>query len=951
MQKHTITSSKTALFASALLLFSFLFLPAGKYPKAYALQNPTNPSGTDFFVLIDQTSSMAVNDPQKLRVDTAKYLVDYFAFYAANHPEENNRISIIDFGAPSTSSGLLTLPVTNTLDQDQSLEQIKNGIVSKSLNEANISTVFNVVDNDLKSAQNVGDGRRKVLVLITDGNPVADRSDSKTDLSLKFDEVEKQLSILKENNPGQWDTFIFGIYPQEVYWSKIVGPYWKKISTGAFQIDQLNDMKSNVVREIGPALGYAGRVYSAQEGFLVQPYLDQVKLSISKYLPDSDVTVQYQEKNGQPITLDPNAKNVTRFVSSNYETWTIKDPPAGIWKVGSGSSRNLDVFIDQTPGGISLTFPQSARPLNIPFYFRMDMPEYKIAKVKYPITWNVTLVDPKGTKIPLEISPVSGSSFRANKAFLPTAVGDYKVSIQASTQFDEGSDPYVLYSGEYGFSVVDVKYRLDPAPPYLQYEPISRLNLFITDHNDLPIEVDPDAKMNLALLLHLPNGEVHTYPFKGSNGAYYIDEPILLTGNGEKSFEINATDDAANQLFVKKFPVEAFQDIQLVSPPERVPQNSSLSDIEIKLLDENHVAFDPSSNYGLRLDVTVIPSASENPVSGRLEYDPEKESFVASFPSLPTKSLGNNLVKVVGVVNVNGKETPIFEMQLGYSVITELPYFRVLSPSLNEKQYRLYSGIKKVGVPIEIQWVKGNGPIDPSTEFINKPADLVTVSLLKDGKPVFKDLKLTQLSANDPSRWGTTVTDLSSAGKYVAVFNLNNAMLVSQQPYMQFEPIEVQFTLAEVATQRWLRFGGIFIAVLLVSIVGVRERNERKGPYPKGTLTVIEHNIGTNTSIGEINLMSSKRRTVKWRLKDKKMQSLGIKQMNIRQLKGRRGVQTDGIEIEAFDNNGRHYFTMQFNRGASEKRIPRKAEQSPTFYSLAYTPPEPVRTKPSEPRK
>jgi len=883
---------------------------------------------------------MSVNDPQKLRVDTARYLVDYFALYAANHPDEINRVSIVNLGEAPQATSLVSLPITDTLDQDPILNDLKTSINPKSLGETKIITGFDVVSDELKSSLDLGENRRKVLVLINDGNPVADRSESRTDLVANFGDVEQKYNSLKETYPGQWDMFVLGIYPQEAYWTKIVGPYWEKISTFSSRISQIEEMKMQVVRGIGPSLGYSGRAYTTREGFLVEPFLEVVKLSIFKYSPNTDITIEYQEKNGSLVDLDPSAENVKRLISDNFEIWTISNPTAAMWKVGAASNGKLDIFLQNQPGSVRLTFPTSDRPVNIPFYFRIDVPQYKISKIKYPLIWNLKLVEPSGSEITLDVSNnVNGSVFQTNQAYLPTTIGNYKVNLEVSTKYDDVSDEYLLYSGEYSFSVFDVKFRLDPAPPYLQYEPLSGLTLHLTDQNDIPIDMDPDAKVNLSLRLRLSNGEVHTYPLEKVNDVYQINQAILLTGNGQKSFEIVATDGTNRELFAKSLLADTFMNIQLLAPQSQVPQNSLLSDVEIRLLDMDNLPYTPSSKFNLRLDITIIPSTTENPVSGRLEFDPQKESFVAQFPSLPTKTIGDNKVQVVGIVTVNGKDIQLFEKDLGYSVVTDLPYFRVLSPSATKKVYPLYQGSQKVGLPIQIQWVKGDHPIDPTTEFINNPSDLISVDILKDGKVVLSGVKLSRLSTSDPSTWGANITDLSVAGDYVAVFNLQNAMLISQQPYMEFIPIEIQFTLVEDAMQRWFRISGIVLAVLFIGIAGGREILERRGPFPKGVITIIEHSINTDTKIGELNLTGKKRRTVKWHLKDKKMQSLGIKQLVIRQIIGRRGVQTEGVIIEALDEKGKRSFSMQFDRGTSEKRIPRKGEQSQVYYGLSYTPP------------
>jgi hypothetical protein len=923
------------IFLLTLLLVP-LFFSAGS-GHVTALQGVSNSDGVDFFILIDQTNSMTINDPQNLRVLSAEYFLNYAAFYAHGHPESVNQISVIQFGASSNVSSLSPFPLTKILDQSPLLNELRSTIKPSNLGETDTASAFDYISRELDASSYAGDNRHRVILIITDGNPVS-VSQSGLEIKASFSVVQAKYASLKEKHYGQWDLFVTGIYPQSAYWSDVVGPYWQSFSTSAVRIQQIQDIQSEIVRNISPTLGYGGRIYTAQEDVFVEPYQEEIRFLIQKYLPSDEISAEYDDGVGHVETMLPDSKDITRLSSANFELWTVNAPTAGNWRFSSSSNDKLDVIKQNIPVKIGLVFPKNVVSTNLPFLFQLSLLKYNASDLeKYPLTWDVSLVEPDENTIKLDVVDSKGESiFQSARAYVPTQVGKYKINIQISSQIGNAAAPILLSNSTYEFSAVEPEFHLAPPSPYLQYEPVNNLTLHLTDQDGNDLQMDPNVSLRYLLRLHSSSGQVSNFIFAKSDSAYAINQPILLPGNGQKVFEVVVVDDAQQELLVKKFNVETFTNIKLKVPQSQVAQHSSLTSVELTLLNVDNSEYILPKDSNLKLNVTIIPRSGESPVSGELKFNSATNRFAAQFSSLPTSNLGENIVRVSGVYILEEKEYTVFEQDLTYSVVANLPNFRVISPSSSSNGYPLYLGLKKVGLPIQIQWLNGDLPVDPGIVFANDPADLVKVDILKDGKPFLTNIKLSQLSENDPSTWGTTITDLNVAGNYVAVFKLQNAFLSTSKQSYDLEPSNIPFTLIQDALQWWLKFGGFIIITLIISFVAVREINERREPYPRGQLAIVEHNIDSSKNIAVVKLTGRNRRTVKVRLADQKLLKLGIAQLVIRHAAVRPSSQSDGIDVTGLNAKGEQVFSLKFDR-EQEKRIPR-GDQPQVYYGLAYTP-------------
>lgn len=932
--KKYIPTKRTKFTLGLLFVLSIITLSSISPVPALAAQNSNNPDGVDFFIIIDQTNSMRFNDPQDLRISVAQYFLNYAAFYAFSHPDSVNQISVMNFGETSEITPLTPFPITKTLADSVLLKELGSNLTSSNLGEADLITVLGFIDSELKSSSYQDENRQKVILVITDGNPVSSPL-NETDIRTDFAQLGEGLNSLREKHKGELDLVTVGIYPQTTYWSNIVGPYWQSISKSAVQVQQLQDFKNEVTKNISPLLGYGGRIYTSGEEILTDPYQNEMQFLVQKYSPSDEILVEYDDGIGYQ-TLELDTPNVTRYQGDYFELFVIKNPSVSSWRFSSTLNGRLDILKASTPILIDLAYPPKNVALNIPFYFQFDSLDYKISENKsYPLIWDVNLVEPDGVVQNLNLVN-DGSVFQSEKSYVPTKLGDYKITATLSYNSNDIKDPILLYSDEYVFSSFEPEFSLEPSSPYVQYGPIQNLTLLIKDQNGDSAQLDPKAKLTIFLRLYTSPNQVDTFSFNKNGDAYVINDSLFLRGDGSSSIDVVIADDAKKELVVRNFFVETFSNIELKTPSNQVAQYSTNTSIELVLLNPDGSRYIPPTSDNLKLNVTIIPSAEESPVTALLEFNEQSESFITQLPEgLPSNKLGETIVRVNGVYTINGKEIQAFEKELNYSVVANLPIFRVISPATSKEGYPLYVGFEKVGVPVQIQWVKGDIPVDPKTIFTNNPADLISIDILKEGKVYLPDIKLSQVSEADPSIWGTNIMDLNTAGNYEVIFRLNNAILISKQPY-ELESSTASFTLFEDIWQRIFKIGGISFIVLVIGIFGMREIIERREPYPMGQLAVVEHNIDLYKDIAVVQLTGKRRRTVKVKIVDPNLIKLGINHLVIRHANGQRGTHAGGIVVTGLGKKGDRVFSLQFDR-EQEKRIPR-GDQPQVYYGLSYKP-------------
>lgn len=925
---------------------------------AYAQIADDNNSGIDLFVLIDQSNSMSgvtnpPSDPNQLRVDTAQYLVDYLGFDALTQSNKTNRICVIGFGSPENTH--VMVPLTSVSGQtpqqsDQILKNTKQMIVAEQLGNTSVVSALELVADQLSSTENLGNDRHVVIVLITDGAPYDTRLLSRNEY---FDEIETRYSNIQAAYNTQWTLFVVGIDEQDSYWS-LVEPRWQRLAKEAKRVEQSEAMKTEIVGMLSPELGYEGNTFGPGEVF-VEPYLEWVSFSVFKYTDNMTVTISYPDSPGNLVELNiDNPHVIANQVGERYELWVIQNPTPGQWRIETQDTGKVDIFKQIQYSTIQMTFPTKAHPQYFPLYLRFSIPYGQDLTTQYPLDFELALTAPDGTVEDATLLSccklTDDGIFTLSEPYFPDQAGDYKLHVRAQTtvNVDGSRQTLTIFDDEFTFSTYAPAVSIaQPLSPYLQYLPIPEITFHFTDQLGEIIVEDPDTSPNLILHVAVPTGQNTTMALqKVTDGVYRTGSPVALPGDGPKGLEVIAQDEEGLQLFQYMLQINTFRNLSLVEPVAAVPLNSKLSSVSIALLDQEGHKADLSGSFPLTLDMTIFPPQG-NPVAGKLIYNLDTKTFDISLP-LPTSVQGEYTIHIMGKSEIDGKEIVTFEDDLTYIVTTDIPYYQVLSPTLDHGTYPLHDGLSRANMPIQLQWVQSNAPVDPARVFVGDPADLISVDIVGPDGFALTELKL-QPDNNDRSLWGIAVPGLEKEGVYTTTFHFQGAELISQVPYMSFDNLSIPFAREETTLWRALKFAFgtvlVILAALAIAWAGNEAYERLVPPFPKGVVSIMEYEPGQSagTQIEQINLFKHRRRTVIWKPKGGKATAMKLHRIVIRRHAGRRTGQQEGIKLEAFDKQGIRWFGMVFDRGEAEKRVPGTVSDHDVMaratYRIKYEPP------------
>lgn len=82
-----------------LLFMLILLVGCDAFKKGNIAERPPKPleeKAFDIFLVLDQSGSILTTDAQELRIQAAKYFVDYFASFSRQ--DSQNRIGLVNFG-------------------------------------------------------------------------------------------------------------------------------------------------------------------------------------------------------------------------------------------------------------------------------------------------------------------------------------------------------------------------------------------------------------------------------------------------------------------------------------------------------------------------------------------------------------------------------------------------------------------------------------------------------------------------------------------------------------------------------------------------------------------------------------------------------------------------------------------------------------------------------------
>ncbi|MFL6284970.1 MAG: vWA domain-containing protein [Pyrinomonadaceae bacterium] len=522
--------------AYTLLLLLSVGVAALVSPSAHAARRDF--TGLDVVILIDQSGSMwgrLPNDRWGHRIGQAKNIIYRLAEHV-EHTDFVHRVSVVDFGdkAAPAFPNVLVLRY-DPKDPGAALRDarlvVERFVTAKALVNTNTPEGLEVGLKELErtGAAEPRDGRRRIVLLITDGRP--DLPGSGADLAELRNRVERQADALKAAGAELW---VVGLNDASNYWNAGDGEFWERTAgKGRARLAETASTNiSTLVEEfVNEWLGVAGTTVGRE--YECPPYLRRIIFNINFGLPRSPVRV-----------LDPAGREVpvsSGGVSSTPGTFArfiVDDPAPGTYKIDQDPSRSYTSFVETFSPNIKRLAPAAATSAAAEARIVFQATDAQGRPLEplpaWPINSKVVVTLPSGSSEEIPAAYAGEGKFVAK--WKPPAVGRYQVRLKGlvtlagGPTFDVfGSDahsydeqlevndlrPYYLQMVEpdptgslrvlpwqaesrLEFALIDAKREPVPDPALVVKDPATWLTLQLIDKSGVPLAAPVPLRPNAA---------------------------------------------------------------------------------------------------------------------------------------------------------------------------------------------------------------------------------------------------------------------------------------------------------------------------------------------------------------------------------------------------------------------------------------------------------------------
>lgn len=423
-------------------------------------QSVTTPSasfsGLDVTILLDQSGSMwqnPRNDRYAHRVGQSKNLI----YRLAEHVEGTSlvhRVSVIDFG--DTASVVLSNHVMryNPADPGGALRDTKavveRVIVERSLRNTNTADALRLalMEYGKMDAAQALPGRRRVLLVITDGRPDLP-GHSLLDLQAA---VRSEAQSLKAQHVELW---VVGINDASNYWNDGDGAFWENITElpGHARLAETASSKIfTIMQDIGD--DWLGSKSAALKGdeYNCPPYLRRIVFSVNMGQPRSAVGVT--DPDGQDIPASSGGPSIN---PGNFTRFVVDDPKIGVYKIKRDPTRSYSWRVEETAADIKRLAPAKATGLEAPARILFQARDNKGNPLEmlpeFPINGVIVITPPAGSPIELKADYLGDGKFGVSQ-WKPPGLGTYRVRIKGLVKLRDGSEVDVFQSNASSYDEV-----------------------------------------------------------------------------------------------------------------------------------------------------------------------------------------------------------------------------------------------------------------------------------------------------------------------------------------------------------------------------------------------------------------------------------------------------------------------------------------------------------------
>lgn len=444
---------KRTLILFPLLLFALVEAARSQAPNSLPPNAPF--SGLDVTILIDQSGSMwqnPRNDRYAHRIGQSKNLIYRLAEHVEGTPFVH-RVSVIDFGdnaAVALSNHVIRY---NPSDPGGALRDAKavveRVVTDKPLRNTNTPDAMRLAlaEYDKMDAAQALPGRRRVLLLITDGRPDLP-GQATSDLQSA---IRTQAHSLKGRQVEIW---VVGLNDARNYWNEGDGSFWESVAEQPGRVRLAETASSKIftiMQDIADDwLGAKSAALNGDE-YNCPPYLRRIVFSINMSQPRSAASVTDPEGKDVPASSGGPATS-----SGNFVRFVVDDPQLGVYKINRDPTHSYSWRVEQTAADIKRLAPARATGLEAParilFQARNGDGTPLEMLSEYPIDALVVITPPTGAGVELKADYLGEGKFAAR--WQPPALGSYRVRLKGLVKLKNGDEVDVFESNAASYDEV-----------------------------------------------------------------------------------------------------------------------------------------------------------------------------------------------------------------------------------------------------------------------------------------------------------------------------------------------------------------------------------------------------------------------------------------------------------------------------------------------------------------
>jgi hypothetical protein len=491
----------------------------------------------DIVLLVDQSSSMhswhpydapqdektPPNDPDNYRFIAARRLLTLLITNRrAQCPEAVHRFGMITFGHEARDFlPLVSIDISQQGDRETWVQpyedKIAEAVEDTNQKSTNFRVAFEAAEqmfeqaSDLKSPENYGP-RRKVVILLTDGNPAG--------LISPRESVSDHMCGLIDNlSSGDWQDYSVWVvalnagkpYLDNDGCNARIRDDWEEITQShdgqLMTLDYNEQLIPFTMKEIiDKEFGQPGIKINCGQPFPVEPYLNSIRFTFQKNLEDEDKpvilsklddasdeesAVLYQFKEGQAVIPVPNESPMQmledRYLNRDLaEEYVFTRPAPGRWvftvegldpkdcalRVEAVANPDVSVnLVAQTiiiPENEDFPYYNEESPINLELalsYVETGEPVIVIDEERYPLTVlaqvnprSGTRTMPNGEAFPeYQLFQQSDGLWASEQALVAPEEGIYDVEVHGYSQSDL-NETYGVFTETVSYEVIDLEH-------------------------------------------------------------------------------------------------------------------------------------------------------------------------------------------------------------------------------------------------------------------------------------------------------------------------------------------------------------------------------------------------------------------------------------------------------------------------------------------------------------